>query len=266
MNACLINCHFGKLPIWTDFFIYSASKVKGINFFIFSDDEEGLMRLHKFVDDHDIHNVNLNYYTKENMQESIKSEFGVDFEFKDTRKICDLKTAYGTIFGYLTRSHDFWGHCDLDIIWGDINSYINPDTLHKYDIISGDQNRLCGPFTLYSNGLRDVYTKHPKWEKILFDEKHHAFDEVGLDQAIKLSKYEVLYGKDLDGRVMQNYGSPHTVPPLRIPATWNDGKLTIDADGRETMFIHMGHKACILDVDFKPSDIFWITERGLYSA
>ena len=31
--------------------------------------------------------------------------------------------------------YDFWGHCDMDLIWGDIRNFITEDVLSKYDKI-----------------------------------------------------------------------------------------------------------------------------------
>lgn len=41
-------------------------------------------------------------------------------------KLCDFKTAYGTIFHDLFEGYDYWGYYDIDTIWGDIAQFI-PD-------------------------------------------------------------------------------------------------------------------------------------------
>ena len=35
-------------------------------------------------------------------------------------KLCDFKPAYGFIFGEYLKEYDYWGHCDIDIVWGDL--------------------------------------------------------------------------------------------------------------------------------------------------
>lgn len=46
-------------------------------------------------------------------------------------KLCDYKPLYGTIFAQEVREYDFWGWCDLDLIFGRISKFIPQDAL-KY--------------------------------------------------------------------------------------------------------------------------------------
>ena len=40
-------------------------------------------------------------------------------------KLCDYKPVYGLIFDEDLQDYDFWGHCDVDLIFGDIRKFIN---------------------------------------------------------------------------------------------------------------------------------------------
>ena len=38
--------------------------------------------------------------------------------------MCDYKVAYGEMFQDYIKEYDFWGHCDMDMIFGEEN-FIN---------------------------------------------------------------------------------------------------------------------------------------------
>ena len=64
----------------------------------------------------------------------------------------------GVILGFLTifvtvgtafvKKYDFWGYCDLDLIFGDIRKFVNEEVLNTYEKI---YNR--GHLTLFKNSL-----------------------------------------------------------------------------------------------------------------
>lgn len=262
MKNCLINCHFGSLPNYLPFFIKSASTVECLDVFIMTNDPR-LDEYNKFCDKHNFNNVKLMKYDVPDLERTVSENLNVSYKMPNVRKICDWKTAYNFLFPEITNNYDYWGHCDLDIIMGDVDGYLEP-LLGKYDVISADRRRLCGPFNLYAKGLGNIFKLHPMWVQIMLHMEYTQYDEMGLDMAIKSeNSISAWYGTSGD-KIMQNYGSPHLVPPIRIPATWRDGKLTIDEDGRETMIIHMGHKAQIVNVQFNNGN-FKINERGFSS-
>ena len=257
MRIALINCHFGKLPTYLPFFLKSASTIKCLDIYIRTNDN-----ISPYVDlckENGFKNINFANYNIADLEKTVSCKLDVDYKMRSVRKICDWKTAYNFLFSDITDMYDYWGHCDLDIIMGDVDSYLKP-LLGSYDIISGDKNRMCGAFNLFHRSLGNIFKLHDSWRTIMLEMPHVAYDEKGLDEAVKKSDYSVCYGVS-DGRLMQNYGSPHLVPPIRIPATWSDGKLTIDEDGRETMFIHMGHKNEILNTEFYNTN-FKINQKG----
>ena len=53
-------------------------------------------------------------------------------------KLCDYRVAYGEIFQDYIKGYDFWGHCDMDMIFGDIRHFITDEILSKYDRIGVD--------------------------------------------------------------------------------------------------------------------------------
>ena len=93
-------------------------------------------------------------------------------------KLCDYKPTYGELFCDFLKDYDFWGHCDVDLVFGDIRHYVTDDILSQYDrIFSG------GHLTIYRNepSVNAIYenVKSPHYKSVLSNEKNFAFDEWG---------------------------------------------------------------------------------------
>lgn len=50
-------------------------------------------------------------------------------------KFCDYKPLYGYIFSEYISDYKFWGHCDIDMIFGDIDKFLGKISLEDYDRI-----------------------------------------------------------------------------------------------------------------------------------
>lgn len=95
-------------------------------------------------------------------------------------KLCDYKPMYGVVFDDYLKEFDFWGHCDTDMIFGDIRQMITDDLLSRYDRIL-----TRGHLSLYRNidevnhffMRSEKYDRILSWKEIVMSEKNHVFDE-----------------------------------------------------------------------------------------
>ena len=53
------------------------------------------------------------------LRKKVQSCFDFKIYLGKPYKLCDYKCAYGLIFEEYIKNYDFWGHCDLDCIYGD---------------------------------------------------------------------------------------------------------------------------------------------------
>ena len=49
-------------------------------------------------------------------------------------------------FSEIIADYDFWGIGDIDIVYGDIRSFINDEILNEYDVISSRHDYITGSF------------------------------------------------------------------------------------------------------------------------
>jgi hypothetical protein len=61
-------------------------------------------------------------------------------------KLCDYKPAYGLIYAQELKGYDYWGDCDLDVIFGRLSHFLTPDIFGRYD-----RYFTQGHFCFYAN-------------------------------------------------------------------------------------------------------------------
>lgn len=182
-SIILIIPYFGKWPDWFDAYLASIETNPTINWLCPTDCEipkehpenitflsTSLLGLNKHINAVVEANVPLN-----------------------ARKFCDLKPAYGDIFKEHVANYDFWGICDMDIVWGDIRKYMTPELLNDYDIICSRPEAISGHFNLFRNNesLNTFYKSIPNYKKLFEVSKLIRFDEITLTDHLK-----ILIGKD----------------------------------------------------------------------
>jgi hypothetical protein len=117
------------------------------------------------------------------VKDQIQSCFSFPIKLDNAWGLCTFRPAYGDIFKELTAGYDFWGYCDLDVIFGNISRFVTPDILANYDKIM-----WLGHFSLYKNmercnsayRLKDQFGKH-LYENAFSKSNVSCFDEVGIN-------------------------------------------------------------------------------------
>lgn len=170
MNSIiLILPYFGKWPVWFDAFLVSVKANPTVHWLCPTDCELP----DKYPDN--IQFLPTDLQTLNNHVNRV-----VDAQVPlNPRKFCDLKPAYGAIFYEEIKYYDFWGFCDMDIIWGDIRKFMTEEVLSNYDIISSRKQAISGHFSLFRNTdtLRNLYKQVPNYQHLFEQPKFMWFDE-----------------------------------------------------------------------------------------
>lgn len=167
-SICYIIPYFGKLPKGFKMWLLSCRKNSTIDWILYTDDKT----------DYDYpQNVKVKYCSYDEIKNKIQSFYDFKINISKPWKLCDFRPAYGEIFKEDIKKYDFWGYCDMDLIFGDIRSFITDDILEKYEKIG-----FQGHSTLYKNteevNLR--YRKSAKFKENFSDSEGRFFDEVGI--------------------------------------------------------------------------------------
>jgi hypothetical protein len=169
-SIILIIPYFGKWPVWFDAYLCSVAANPTIQWLCPTDCEIPLK-----------HPENITFLPISISALNTHVNTVVDAKVPlNPRKFCDLKPAYGDIFKEHIEAYDFWGICDMDIVWGDIRKFMTSELLSDYDIICSRPEAISGHFNLFRNRekLNTFYKSIPNYKKLFEVPKFMWFDEV----------------------------------------------------------------------------------------
>lgn len=100
-------------------------------------------------------------------------------------KLCDYKPAYGLIFDSFLDGYDYWGHCDCDLIFGNLNEILTPLLEEGYDKLFA-----AGHLTIYKNTFENnrrfmhLYNEKLLYKDVFSTREILAFDEDFFDENV----------------------------------------------------------------------------------
>lgn len=135
--TCLvIAVYFGKLPSYFSLFIRSIAFNSGIDFLLITDQLVPVTPK----------NLKVKQMTLDQFRSKTAAALEMNVSMPRPYKICDFRPAFGHIFAEDITGYTHWGHCDLDVIFGDILRRIPVEVFHSYRKIL-----VRGNFALYRN-------------------------------------------------------------------------------------------------------------------
>ena len=123
INICIIGVYFGKFQNYFPLWLKSCEWNKTIDFFIVTDND--LVNVPQ--------NVKVIKLNLRQLKKLIEYKLNIKISLETPYKCCDFKPVYGIIFEDYISKYDFWGHCDLDLIFGDIRLFLEKYKIEKYD-------------------------------------------------------------------------------------------------------------------------------------
>lgn len=169
-RICIVICYFGHWPSWFDLYLESCRYNPSIDFLIFSDC--GATNI-------SCENVKIIDSTLEQFNAQASACLGLPVSVKDPYKLCDFKPAFGVIFADYLVEYDFWGNADIDLIYGNIRSFLTEQVLTEHDVISARSEYLAGHLTLYRNRpeINRLYEKSADYPRVFLHAEHLSFCE-----------------------------------------------------------------------------------------
>ena len=127
MKSILLICpYFGEFPNYFPLWLKTASHNETIDFIIPTDHSpmKGMPGNVRFLNT-----------TLEEMKTKIEHLLEMKISLTEPYKLCDYKPVYGMLFYDIVSQYDFWGYCDLDLIFGDLRTFFTDQLLSSYDKI-----------------------------------------------------------------------------------------------------------------------------------
>ena len=257
-SVLLINTWFGPYPRWMPAFLQSCAANPDVDWLLFTDHRPPAVALP---------NVRFERLTLDGLNALATEKLGAPVR-KEGYSQVDLKPAYGAIFEDFIGDHDFWGHCDLDVMWGRIRRFVTDELLERHAILSSRKHATSGHFTIFRNTpeVNGVFRNVPGWEQMLAEPKLHAFDESKISRHLRAElergalPFSIHWPEQIVVDSPELRGQPHGWH-------WQDGRI-LDAQGREHFYVHFGewkHGFTSPPLDYAASSSYYaITRHGIW--
>jgi len=170
-SIALLTCWFGPYPWYFSYFIHSCSFNPTIDFIIVTDNTD-------LIEDKP-ENVRIVYKTLAQIQEVAFHKLGFEVNIGRPYKLCDFKPTYGFLFPEIVGRYDFWGHADIDLVYGNIRNFMTEEILKDNEVITCRHDYISGTFSLFRNNekVNTLFMKSKDYEKVLSSPDHYCFDE-----------------------------------------------------------------------------------------
>ena len=245
MKVAVLAVYFGNLPSFVQLFLASCRKNESFDFFLIGDAWKAIGR--DVPKNGHVQAIDLNEFKR-----MAEKHTGFKPAFSSPYKLCDYKPALGEIFKEVLSGYDYWGFCDIDIILGDMDSFL--DDLDAYDVFSTCSNYLSGPLYFFRNTekINGLYRQSCDVEMILESDQHFSFTECArvwgklqdgqsileVDTPIE-SMTEVLVKTVNAGRISVHFKTLALEPESRFRGTVNVSGRQVCMNGRS--YIHYHH-------------------------
>lgn len=172
-NICIIIPFYGKWPPYLNLFlsgVRSNSHIIDIHFFTDLN-----------LDSYDIsENIFIHDFSFERIKILFEEKIGCPINLTNPYKLCDLKPTYGFVFSEFIAKYNFWGFGDIDLVYGNLESYLNKSRLDQFNVISGREKWLSGCLSILKNERKTttLFFKSSDYQNIFNTEEYLGFDEI----------------------------------------------------------------------------------------
>lgn len=174
-KTVLIIPHFGEFKNYFNFFLKSCKNNKNIDFIFFTDNK-------KYLEQENIYmNIKFVQISFDEIKIRIQNLFDFEISLDKPYKICDYRPAFGLIFKDYLVDYHYWGHCDNDMILGDIDEFLG-------DLINSNKYQRIlrhGHLSIYKNDeftnnlFKSKFKDIVEYKKAFTTKNVIAFDEAG---------------------------------------------------------------------------------------
>lgn len=177
----LIVCYFGKLPEYFPLWLRSCERNFNIDFLVYSDQS---------IPSWLPKNVDFVRVEFGDIRERFQNQLNFKISLDNYYKLCDFKPLFGLAFQEELKDYEYWGHCDIDLIWGNLEKYLAEKLTEKYDRIGP-----AGHFSIYRNTevVNNSFSLNGgtfDYKDVFSNPENFAFDEMtGMNMILKKNSF-----------------------------------------------------------------------------
>lgn len=259
-RVVLIVPYFGKFPNYFECWKKSAIANEEFDFLIFTDNSE--YKSEK--------NIKFVYMEFEEFKSIIQRCVKFKINLQEPYKICDYRPLFGQALKEYISKYEFWGFCDVDLIFGDLSHFVTNQILNSYDKVYKlghltiiKNNGMCNSLWLQKHHLKGIY----RYDEAFSTPRACHFDEMlGLTELAHLKNLKV-YDKTDFADVAPNRFNFHLIGKDEKISDgvfqWKEGnlfyfyKLNNKIKKIEVAYAHF-QKRCLKVSSTNDDDIFYI--------
>jgi hypothetical protein len=168
MKICVIVAWFGPWPAMFPLFMESVRRNGDVDFLFVTDNPQPAgLATHMLWEQ----------MTLDECRGLFARFLGEGIHLHQPYKLCDYRPMFGRCFQDRLAGYDFWGHCDVDIIFGSIRTFLTETILFRFDKIL-----VRGNFSLYRNNdimnhLYETVVPGVDWRDVVSTDENRLFDE-----------------------------------------------------------------------------------------
>ena len=244
----VISVYIGKFPSYFETVRKSMKYNHDVDWCIYTDTVTV-----ETVDD----NLKLIPYSLKEYNDTLSKILNMNVNILKPYKIADTKPLYALAFPHELDGYDWWGFCDLDVIFGNIRRFLTDDVLNENEIITYVTNStLHGPFSLFKNRKDIIESALCIDYANTINGEFVNVDEIDFFRIIKEKGFKICEGVFNENNKLVpfiRYGK------RRTPARWVNGELLLDTYledynhktfgpyKNETMLIHVRKNYIVRD-------------------
>lgn len=242
VKKILIIPYFGKFNEYFQLWLNSCTQNKDINWLLITD---------IVIECNIPANIKVLKKTFLEVKELFKSKLGFDIVLDKPYKLCDYKQFFGFLFEEYIKEYDFWGYCDCDLIFGDLESFLSKEFFLNYDKIL-----RTGHLSFVRNikEINEIFKKYDTYKITLSSPVIYGYDEsidgyhLGFAGELLDNGYDFYYNDKLIADVDFRFFPFHVVsnPEKACVFLYDNGKTyridrTEDKELQKTevMYVHL---------------------------
>ena len=166
-SIVLIFPYFGTLPAQYGMWRASALRNRSVDYMFFTD-----------ADVEPAENIIVHKMEFSDFRQFIQNVLDFPVILDRPYILCDFKPVYGEALQSYISNYDYWGYGDLDVVYGDIRSFLTDEILSRYKYFLG-----YGHLTLYHNDVETnsyykvIVSGYQDYREALATPKQTFFDE-----------------------------------------------------------------------------------------
>lgn len=122
-KIAVIMTWFGSLPPYFPAWLRSAERNPDIDFLCFCDHEI----------QSEAPNIRVFPTTLQATLAAFEKALGRPVRMHSSYKFCDCRPFFGLAYAEYLKGYDFWGYCDIDLVFGRLRDFLTDEWLEKYD-------------------------------------------------------------------------------------------------------------------------------------